>query len=401
MLDAIDLTPREAELRHEVRKWIAAHSPYALIGQTSDDVRLHGTDEQQQTLAAWTDAAAEQGLVCSGWPREFGGRDLNQREIAILTVEFALARLPRPTRGAGESLVGPAVIAHGTDEQRARILPRIVSGQDLYCQGFSEPDAGSDLAGVRTVGTVDGDELVITGQKIWTSGAHRANHIFLLCRTDPDAAKHRGISYVIVPMRRDDGEPNGIEIRPIKQITGAERFFETFIDEARAPLVNVVGGINEGWRTAMTTLGNERAGRAASQYLDAEREYRALLDHVGGAGRSATPSVDRDHLAELYVGLEILRFNTLRSLSAGADPAIGGLASIHKLQWSEYVQRFTEVAVALSGPAALAHDGERSPATRWGHDLLHNRCHTIWGGTSEVQRNIVAERVLGLPKEPR
>ncbi len=399
MLDTLDLTDTERDLQLEVRSWIDRHRVDELVGTTYDDVRLYGTEEQQQALRAWTDAAAEAGYVCSGWPVEYGGRGLSQREIAVLTVEFAMAMVPRPTRAAGESLVGPAVIAHGTDEQKRRFLPPIVSGEHIYCQGFSEPDAGSDLAGLRTRGVVDGDELVITGQKIWTSGAHRANHIFLLCRTDPDAPKHRGISYVIVPMGNPDGSSNGIEIRGITQITGASRFSETFLDGARAPLDNVIGALHEGWRTAMTTLSNERAGRAATQYLDARREWQKLVDTLAERDGTLDRRV-RDQLSDLYIRRELIRMNLLRSLEPGSAPANGPapLPTIHKLQWSEYVQAASNAAVGLIGPSATAALPDDPDGEHWSTELLHNRCHTIWGGTSEVQRNIIAERVLGLPK---
>jgi alkylation response protein AidB-like acyl-CoA dehydrogenase len=396
MLDTLDLTDTERDLQRELRSWIAGNAPDELRGTSYDEVRLHGTPDQQEALAGWTDAAATAGYVCSGWPVEYGGRGLSVREIAVLTVEFAVAQLPRPTRAAGESLVGPAVITHGSDEQKRRLLPPIVSGEHVYCQGFSEPDAGSDLAGLRTRGVVDGDELVISGQKIWTSGAHRANHIFVLCRTDPDAPKHRGISYVIVPMSDPSGGTNGIEIRPITQITGASRFSETFLDGARAPLDNVIGGLHEGWRTAMTTLGNERAGKAATHYLDARREWEHLVEEL--RRRDALDAIARDRLSGLFIRMELMRLRTLRSLDLGADQAASTLATLHKLAWSEYVQDSSSTAVDLLGPATVAPGSADGSDGHWGGELLHNRCHTIWGGTSEVQRNIIAERVLGLPK---
>ena len=191
--------------------------------------------------------------MCVSWPEEYGGRGLTGIEVAVMNEEFARAGVPRVTRGMGEWLVGPSIIVHGSEEQKAKFLPRIISGKDRYCQGFSEPDAGSDLAGLKTRGVVDGEEIVITGQKVWTSGAQMANMMFCLCRTDPDAPKHQGISYVLLPMKTADGESNGIELRPLRQITGNSGFTETFLTEARAPLSNVIGGLNNGWRVTMTT----------------------------------------------------------------------------------------------------------------------------------------------------
>ncbi len=394
MLDSIDLDAEEQALRDEVRSWIEAFTPAELRGSTYDDVRLHGSEEQRQALARYTNDAAAAGLVCAGWPEQYGGRGLTVRQLAILTVEFARAGVPRPTRVAGETLVGPAVIAHGTEEQRRTFLPPIVSGEHVYCQGFSEPDAGSDLAGLRTTGLVDGDEVLISGQKVWTSGADRATHIFILCRTDPTAPKHRGISYVLVPMRHPDGTANGIEIRPIRQITGQARFFETFLDAARAPLDNVIGGLHEGWRTAMTTLTNERGGRAASQYLELAGQESKLLDATDGGRRT----VDRDRLTRLHIEMEILRLNTLRTLVGDPDDA-ARVAALHKAMWSEHLQRAAAAAVDLLGPAAIAHEPDDERSAHWADYFLQSRCHSIWGGTAEIQRNIIGERLLGLPKE--
>src|SRR5881398_3018259 len=238
----LDLGPEIAEFRAELRDWIAAEAPAPLAG-----------------LADWNMpvTAAGQRLVCPQWPEEFGGQGMDAVRGAVLNEEFYRAGVPRVTRGMGEWLVGPSVMVHGTPEQRAFFLPRIISGEDAYCQGFSEPGHGSDLAGVQTRGVVEGDELVITGQKVWTSGAGRANRMFLLCRTDPDAPKHAGLSYVLI----DFTDP-GVQYRPIKQMSGAAEFYEDFLDGVRTPLFFVIGGLNHGWRVAMTTLGHERGGRA-------------------------------------------------------------------------------------------------------------------------------------------
>jgi alkylation response protein AidB-like acyl-CoA dehydrogenase len=297
----------------------------------------------------------------------------------------------------GESLVGPSVIVHGTDAQRARFLPRIISGQDVYCQGFSEPDHGSDLAGLATKGEVDGDEIVITGEKVWTSRATDATMMFVLCRTDRSAARHAGLSYVLVPMAG-----NGIMISPIRDMSGADYFCQEYISGARAPLANVIGGLNNGWRVAMTTLGNERGGGAAIQHLGYEREFWELADLARKKGLTSDPVI-RQRLARAYSEIEIIRYAGLRLLAASAsdqDPGPG--SSVAKLRWSEYHQRFTELAIAIAGADALIRpDGEGYVTTRWQDTFLWARAGTIYSGTSEVQRTIIGERSLGLPKEPR
>src|SRR5215211_6458082 len=222
-------------------------------------------------------------------PEDFGDGGLTGVEVAVMNEEFARAGVPRVTRGMGEWLVGPSIIVWGSDEQKAHFLPRIIDGTDRYCQGFSEPDAGSDLASLKTRGVVDGEEVVITGQKVWTSGAQAANIMFCLCRTDPDAPKHKGISYVLTPMFRDDGASNGFELRPIKQLIGNAGFTETFITEARAPLFNVIGGLHNGWRVTMTTLGNERGGSATTQHVQYTKQFWDAVHLTRQLGRAADP----------------------------------------------------------------------------------------------------------------
>jgi alkylation response protein AidB-like acyl-CoA dehydrogenase len=396
----IDLGPEAETFRDGLREWLAANKPSDL---DDDDIRrqmLAGGPAVQ----AWTDRLAEAGYLCVGWPKEYGGRGLSGIEVAVMNEEFARARVPRVTRGMGEWLVGPSIIVHGTDEQKQRFLPRIIDGSDRYCQGFSEPDAGSDLAGLKTRGLVDGDEVVITGQKVWTSGAQLANMMFCLCRTDPEAPKHRGISYVLVPMKRDDGSSNGFELRPIKQITGTSGFTETFITDARAPLSNVIGGLHNGWRVTMTTLGNERGGNATTQHVQYQRQFWKIVDEVRSLGRERDPLV-RQQLAWAYTNAEIMRFAGLRTLSevvARKEPGPG--ASINKMFWSEYARDVSDWVMNLRGAQSMirpdSNGADPYKLDRWQSDFLTSRSGTIWGGTAQVQRNIVGERVLGLPKEP-
>jgi alkylation response protein AidB-like acyl-CoA dehydrogenase len=317
--------------------------------------------------------------------------------LAVLNEEFHRAGVPRVIRGMGEALVGPSVIVHGTAEQRAHFLPRIISGEDVYCQGFSEPGFGSDLAAVQTRGIVDGEEIVVTGQKVWTSGAARATMMFLLCRTNPEAEKHAGLSYVLVPFTGP-----GVEYRPIRQMSGAAEFCEDFLDGVRAPLFNVIGGLNNGWRVAMTTLGHERGGRATTAHLGYEREFWDLVDAARKHGKS-TDRLVRQELARAYTGVQLMRFSGLRTLAEMAEGRPPGPeASVAKLFWSEYHKRLGEIAMTIVGTDGLLRpDGPGYPTTPWQNVFLSSRAGTIYSGTSEIQRNIIGERGLGLPKEPR
>jgi alkylation response protein AidB-like acyl-CoA dehydrogenase len=395
----IDLGPEAEKFRDELREWLEANKP----DDADPDAASPANENPWAGMREWSDKLHRAGYMCVSWPKEYGGRGLTGVEVAVMNEEFARAGVPRITRGMGEWLVGPSIIVHGTDEQKARFLPRIIDGTDRYCQGFSEPDAGSDLASLKTRGIVDGDELVITGQKVWTSGAQMANMMFCLCRTDPDAPKHRGISYVLVPMKREDGSSNGFEMRPIRQITGRSGFTETFITEARAPIANVIGGLHNGWRVTMTTLGNERGGNATTQHVQYQRQFWRIVDEVRKRDLQDDPIV-RQKLAWAYTRTEIMRYAGLRTLSevvARKEP--GPAASINKMFWSEYARDLGEWEMHLRGADAMIRpdgDGSGYRVDRWQADFLGSRSGTIWGGTAQVQRNIVGERVLGLPKEP-
>ena len=287
-------------------------------------------------------------LICPQWPEEYGGKGLDAVRVAVFNEELYRAGVPRVTRGMGESLVGPSIIVHGTPEQQAYFLPRIISGEDVYCQGFSEPGTGSDLAAVETKGEVDGDEVVITGQKVWTSGAARANKMFVLCRTDPAAEKHAGISFVLI-----DFKDPAVTYRPMRQMSGAAEFCEDFLDGVRAPLFNVIGGLNNGWRVAMTTLGYERGGSAAVMHLGYQREFWELVETARKRGKTTDPII-RQRLAWAYTQVEIMRFaglRTLAGLAPGRQP--GPEASIDKLFWSEYHKRLGELAIDIEGTDAL------------------------------------------------
>jgi alkylation response protein AidB-like acyl-CoA dehydrogenase len=402
----LDLGPEIERFRDGLREWIAAQAPQELAGLADWSMAATAGGHRAARLAeamahpayaAWERKLSAAALICPQWAAEFGGQDMDGVRLAVLNEEFHRAGVPRVLRGMGEALVGPSVIVHGTPEQRAHFLPRIIAGQDVYCQGFSEPGHGSDLAAVQTRAEVDGDEVVITGQKVWTSGASRANMMFALCRSDPDAEKHAGLAYVLIPFTGP-----GVEYRPIRQMSGASEFCEDFLDGVRAPLFNVIGGLNNGWRVAMTTLGHERGGRATVQHLGFEREFWELVDTARKYGRNTDPLVRQD-LARAYTGVQLMRFSGLRTLAQvaqGRPP--GPEASVAKLFWSEYHKRLGEIAIGIVGTDALLRpEGAGYPTTGWQNVFLSSRAGTIYSGTSEIQRNIIGERALGLPKEPR
>jgi alkylation response protein AidB-like acyl-CoA dehydrogenase len=402
----LDLGPEIAEYRADLRSWIDEHAPPGLADKVDWNRSIvtggYSANRRMEAMASseyaqWESACADARLICPGWPQEYGGGGLDAIRISILNEELHRAGLPRVTRGMGESLVGPSVFVHGTPDQQAAFLPRIISGDDVYCQGFSEPSTGSDLAGLQTKGVVDGDEIVITGQKVWTSGAQLANKMFVLCRTDPDAEKHAGISYVLI-----DFKDPGITFRPIRQISGASGFAEDFLDGVRAPLFNVIGGLNNGWKVAMTTLGYERGGSATIQHLAYEREFWELAEAARKRGVASDPLI-RQQLAWAYTQVEIMRFAGLRLLAGLAEGRRPGPeASVSKLFWSEYHKKLGEIAMAIEGTDGLVRpEGGGYPTTTWQNVFLSSRAGTIYSGTSEIQRNIVAERALGLPKEPR
>lgn len=380
------------ELRKEVRSWIATNR---IEGVNAGGAHPPYDHESSAAELEWVERLRSGGWLCLSWPQRYGGRALGSTQVIAVNEEFARARLPRPLLGMGESLVAPALLAHGTAEQKDHYLPRILSGEDRYCQGFSEPDAGSDLASLRTVGVVDGDDIVITGEKVWTSGAHRANLIFTLCRTDPDLPRHQGISYVLVPMTDND-----IEIRPLRQMVGDYGFNQVFFNRARAPLSNVIGGLNNGWRVAMTTLASERGGNATTQHLGYLSEWDRLVS-LARENQAITRSSVRQDLARAYTSIRIMEFSGMRIASGLArGDQLGPEASIGKVFWSEYHRWFGELAMDISGPAGqIRPDGANYPVSEFQRIFLESRARTIARGSSQVQRNIIAERALGLPRE--
>jgi alkylation response protein AidB-like acyl-CoA dehydrogenase len=398
--------PPEADAyREKVRAFLAEHLPPEWAGIGS----LYQA-EARAFVEEWRATLYQNGLLAPSWPTEYGGGGLTPLEQVILVEEFAQAGVPAggPNDVFSIQMVGNTLLRWGTEEQRRHFLPRILSGEDRWCQGYSEPGSGSDLASLGTRAVLDGDEWVIDGQKIWTSEAQYANWIFVLTRTNPDAPKHKGITFLLVPM----GQP-GVEVRPIRMLTGGAEFNETFFTGARTPRANVVGGVNEGWAVAMTLLGYERGEAAATFPIQFRTELDRLIALARSQGRATDPLV-RQRLAWCHSKVEMMRYLGMRTLTkflAGGQP--GPEASIFKLYWSEYHKVATELAVDILGAAALAPEG-RWPTTSfqaddagapndsasWVGAFYNARAGTIYAGTSQVQRNIIGELVLGLPKEP-
>ena len=380
--------------REEVRTWLAEHlvGEFAELGASGGPGREH---EGFEVRVAWERMLGAAGWTCLGWPRRHGGRGRTLAQQVVFNEEYVRAGAPVRVGHIGEGLLGPTLIERGTPEQQARFLPPIVAGTELWCQGYSEPDAGSDLANVKTKATLDGGEWVITGQKVWTSLAHSADWCFVVARTDPGSSRHAGLSYLLVPM-----DQPGIEIRPIVQVTGTSEFNEVFFDGARTDASNVVGDVGDGWRVAMATLGFERGVATLGQQLGFQRELDAIIAMARLNGRSSDP-VMRQRLADAWIGLQLLRYIALRTLHSMADGTPGPEASVSKLAWATWHRALGELAMDVAGISATVADGFPYDLSSLQRLFLFTRADTIYGGSNEIQRNIIGERALGLPREPK
>jgi len=369
----LSLSPAEREFRDAVRGWIEANNP----GREPDS-----DAEVFEFRRAWQRALNERGWAGLTWPPEYGGAGATLVEQAIFFEELARAGAPSMANVLGLAMGGPTVIAHGTEEQKQRYLPPILSADEIWCQGFSEPESGSDLASLKTRAVRDGDGWVVTGQKVWTTYAHEAKWCMLVARTDPEAPRHRGLTYFLMDMEQD-----GVEVRPLVQITGEAEFNELFIEEARIPDANIVGGEGNGWPVAITTLMHERAGLAFALQVRVQVALRELRDDIRSAGMADDPLV-RQRFGQLYAEAQVLRLNAYRGLTRPPGPE----GSLGKWHWAEVNQDLTELAMDVAGSRALLADGT------WPYRFLRARANSIEGGTTEILKNIVAERVLGLPR---
>jgi alkylation response protein AidB-like acyl-CoA dehydrogenase len=386
--------PEDEAFRNEIRAWMADH----VVGEFAALGGRGGSGDETygfETRLEWEHVLASAGWIGIGWPVEHGGRGASIAQQVIFNEEYVRAKAPGRASILGEGLLGPTIIQFGTPEQQARFLPPILAGSELWCQGYSEPNAGSDLANVATRAELDGDEWVVTGQKVWTSGAHQADWCFVVCRTEPGSLRHKGLSYLLVPM-----DQPGIEVRPITQLTKTSEFNEVFFDGARTSRDNVVGNVGEGWSVALATLAFERGVGLLGHQLSFRRELDRLVEVAKGNGASSN-SLVRQRLARSYAELEILRYNTLRSLSGFDGPVAPPEASIIKLFWATWHQQLGELAMDIGGLASTVTEGLPYELDEFQRTFLFSRSETIYGGSNEIQKNIIGERVLGLPPEPK
>jgi alkylation response protein AidB-like acyl-CoA dehydrogenase len=388
----LTLSPSEQEFRDEFRAWLEENHP----GPEPEG----GLEEIMAFRRDWQRLLHEAGWAGVAWPKEYGGRGATLIEQAIFAGEMARAEAPAPANALGLVMGGPVVIAHGSEEQKQRYLEPILSGEEIWCQGFSEPESGSDLASLKTKAVKDGDEWVVSGQKVWTTFAQFAKWCMLVARTDPDAPKHQGLTYFLMDM-----EQEGVQVRPLVQITGEGEFNEIFIEGARIPDANVVGGVGNGWTVAITTLMNERAGLAFAAIAGIANSLKRLgklaaETPLNGATAAEDPVI-RQRIAQLHIEAETMRLNAYRGLTKTMQSGIPGPeGSLGKWQWADINQGITELALEIEGAYGMLERGaEQVPDNgSWQYGFLRSRANSIEGGTTDILKNIIAERVLGLPK---
>ncbi|MBI2525059.1 MAG: acyl-CoA dehydrogenase family protein [Candidatus Rokubacteria bacterium] len=395
----LNYTAEDTAFRKKVRAWLEQNLPRTPI-RTLDERR------------AWHRKLCEAGYLGMGWPKAYGGGDARPMEQAIVADELARACAPAPTNALGLGIVGPTIVVHGTEAQKKRYLRKILMAEELWCQLYSEPNAGSDLAALRASAEDRGDHFIVNGQKTWTSAGSIADWGLLLARTDPAVAKHKGITCLLMNMRQP-----GVEVRPLKQITGSSEFSEVFMTNARVEKSDQVGRLGEGWAIAQTTLGYERGGRALARITSYASQYGRLVEAARRIRRHGRPLVDdpiiRQKLGRIWAELEVERYGALRMLTLlerGEHPGAGG--SLSKLSYSEFEKRFMELAMEILGPYGQLTEGapeelrlEIDTAVgeqgTWAYAFLWSRAGTIYAGSSEIQKNVIGERILGLPKETR
>ena len=389
-------TPEEAAFRQEVREFIEKEAPKPAPGVSREEALIQNWQANQ----AWFKKLGERGWIAPAWPKEYGGAGMTVMQQFIFNEEMAIHRAPRPLHMIiGLGMAGPTIIVHGTEEQKKKYLPGMLKGEDIWCQGYSEPGAGSDLASLQTRAVRDGDDYVVNGQKIWTTLAHMAKYMILLARTDPDAPKHRGITYFILDMKSP-----GVTVRPLINMADSHEFNEVFFDNVRIPKDNIIGEENRGWYTAVTTLDFERSsiGSAVGMKQSVEEIVAFARDHAGEpVSTLRTNPTLRYELADRMVEVEVARMLSYRVASLQNRGLIPNYeASLLKLYSTELNQRIARTAVKVLGLYGQVRDREHSPTKgRWTQTFLRSVAYTIEGGTSEIQRNIIAQRGLGLPRD--
>ena len=392
----IGFSAADEQFRQQVAQWMQQHlsgdfAPLRFRGGPGDE------DFAPALRKAWEQELAKGGWIGAGWAQEHGGRGLSINRQVIFFEEYARAGGPGRMGHIGEGLVGPTIAAFGTPEQQQRFLPPILAGQDFWCQGYSEPGAGSDLANIKTRASFDSDrgQWLISGQKVWTSLAHESDWCFVLVRTEPGSVGHRGLSFLLVPMGQSE-----IRVQPIRQLTGTCEFNEVFFDQARTAADNLIGQPGDGWKIAMALLGFERGVSTLGQQMQFQNELDEVIRIARTNGAAQDPLL-RQRIAQAWSGLRVLRYNSLRMLSGVQDGSLRPEATIYKLAWSTWHVELGKLAMDVLGPEAELLAGAPYELTRLQALFLFTRADTLYGGSSEIQRNIIAERALGMPREAR
>jgi alkylation response protein AidB-like acyl-CoA dehydrogenase len=387
----LGFSPAEEAFRAECAGWLQAQ----MAGAFRDIKGITKLTASPERRKEWEQHLGENGWSCIGWPKAWGGRDASLAEQVIFAEEYARAGAPGRVNHIGIELAGPTILAFGTDEQKQRFLPNIAAGKTIFCQGFSEPNAGSDLASVRTKGRLDSGEWVVNGQKIWTSLAHISDWIFVITRTEEGSKGPKGLTFLMMPI-----DQPGVEIRGIKQINGDAEFNETFFTDARCAADSMIGGVGEGWKIAMGLLAFERGVSTLGQQMAFRNELDEIIAAAKSNGTAQDPLI-RQRLARAEIGLRLMRYGALRMLSNTDHAKIDGAALTYKIQWATWRRSLGELAMDVLGQAGEITD---NPEYEWGtlpNLFLYSRADTIYGGTNQIQRNLIAERGLGLPREPR
>ncbi len=392
----LQFSPEDEQFRAEIAAWLADN----LVGEFAQLKFRGGPGDEHmfpEERKAWERKLAEGGWTCVGWPKECGGRGLSIEQQVIFFEEYARAGAPGRMGHIGEGLAGPTLIAFGSEEQKQKYLPGILSGTEFWCQGYSEPSAGSDLANVKTKARFDdaSGKWLINGQKVWTSLAHESEYCFVIARTDPESKAHKGLGFFLIKM-----DQPGVTVRPIEQITGTSEFNEVFFDDAACAADDIVGLPGEGWKVAMGLLGFERGVSTLGQQMAFQNELNEVIKLAKSNGAASDPVI-RQRIADAHIGLKIMRYNSLRMLSGGSDGSLQKEALIYKLYWATWHRDLGELAVDILGPEADILAGAPYELNRLQSLFLFTRSDTIYGGTNQIQRNIIAERGLGMPKELR
>lgn len=387
----LGFSPEEEAFRAEAAAWLSTE----LNGPFADVKGLTSLTECPERRRDWEKRLGEAGWGCVGWPKAYGGRDASLAEQVIFAEEYARAGAPPRLNHIGIELAGPTILAFGTDEQKARFLPAIAKGEEIWCQGYSEPNAGSDLANVRTKAWRDGDEWVIEGQKVWTSLAQFSDWIFVVARSEEGSKGPKGLSFLLVPV-----DQPGVVVRPIHQITGEAEFNETFFDDARTKAENILGQPGEGWKVAMGLLGFERGVSTLAQQMGFRNELDAVIDAARRNGQARNPVI-RQRIANAEIGLKLMRYGALRMLTDAEGGNLNPSALTYKIQWATWRRDLGELAMDVLGIAGETVTSEEYAFPALPNLFLYSRADTIYGGTNEIQLNIIAERALGLPREPR